>query len=56
MMMEEAIEEDVAFIPMIHGITQGYDYEWVDSSRVGAMGGSRSKSNSVGIGDRGDYE
>jgi len=55
-MMEDAIEEDVAFIPMIHGITQGYDYQWVDSPRVGAMGGSRSKSNSIGIGDRGEYE
>ena len=56
MMMENAIEEDAVYIPMIHGITQGYDYQWVDSPRVGAMGGSRSKSNSIGIGDRGEYE
>jgi ABC-type transport system substrate-binding protein len=56
MMMENAIEEDAVYVPLIHGITQGMDYGWVDSPRVGAMGGSRSKSNSVGIGDRGPYE
>jgi len=55
-MMEEAIKEDAVYVPMIHGITQGYDYPWVDSPRVGAMGGSRSKSNTTGISDRGEYE
>lgn len=54
--MEAAIEEDAVYIPLYHGITQGYDYQWVDSPRVGAMGGSRSKSNTTGIMDRGEYE
>jgi ABC-type transport system substrate-binding protein len=56
MMMEEAIEEDAVYIPMIHGISQMYKYQWVDEPRFGAMGGSRQKDHTTGIGDRGEYE
>jgi len=55
-MMEDAIEEDIAFIPVFHGISQGYDYEWKDSPRAGAMGSSRQKTSSTGIRNRGQYE
>ncbi|MFC3477756.1 ABC transporter substrate-binding protein [Halobacterium litoreum] len=56
MMMENAIEEDAVYIPMIHGITQGYSYPWLESPRSGAMGGSRGKEIWAKIGDRGEFE
>jgi len=55
-MIEEAAMQDAVMVPLVHSIGQYYSYQWTDSPRAGAMGGSRSKNHTTKIGDRGDHE
>jgi ABC-type transport system substrate-binding protein len=54
--IEEAAMQDAVMLPYMHAITQSYSYQWAQSPRFGAMGGSRMKSHHTKIGDRGEYE
>ena len=54
--IERANWEDAVLLPTHHGITQDYDYEWLQKPRFGAMGGSRAMINDTKIGDRGEHE
>ncbi|AHG05005.1 peptide ABC transporter substrate-binding protein [Halobacterium sp. DL1] len=55
-MIEEASMKDAVMLPILHTIDQYFSYQWTDSPRAGAMGGSRSKDHTTKIGDRGDHE
>lgn len=55
-MIEEAAMKDAVMLPFSHSISQYYSYQWTDSPRAGAMGGSRKKDHTTRIGDRGEHE
>ncbi|EMA55057.1 MULTISPECIES: ABC transporter substrate-binding protein [Halococcus] len=50
--MLEATWEGVPMLPIYHSVTQHMEYPWVYKDRIGAMGGSRAKHNTVQIGER----
>ncbi|MFC7044053.1 ABC transporter substrate-binding protein [Halobacteriaceae archaeon GCM10025711] len=56
MEIEKANWEDMVMLTTHHRATEHFAYEWVDRPRIGAMGGSRQKLNTVKIGDRGEHQ
>jgi peptide/nickel transport system substrate-binding protein len=54
--IEKANWEDMPMLTIFHGVAEHMDYKWLDKPRVGAMGSSRQKSNTVKIGNRDEYK
>ena len=54
--IEKANWEDAVMITSFHSTAHHRDYPWVDKPRVGAMGSSRQKWNTVKIGDRSKHK
>ncbi|WP_049902234.1 ABC transporter substrate-binding protein [Halococcus agarilyticus] len=50
--MLQATWDGVPVIPTYHSVAQHMEYPWVYKQRIGAMGGSRAKHNTVQIGER----
>ena len=50
--MEEANWEDVTFLPMYHGLSERFSFEWVDAPKFGGAGYSRQMYNNVELSSR----
>ncbi len=50
--MEEANWEDITFLPMYHGLSERFAFEWVDAPKFGGAGYSRQMYNSVELSSR----
>lgn len=47
--IEEAVREDMVLLPLYHGLTERFWYDWVDIPRTGALGGHRQQYHTVSL-------